>query len=304
MIRNFGFLLSLIVVACTAQEPHRATRDPAAVETQKSSLTIISWNMKHLGRANQNTEAAASLLSGGDLITLQEVNSTESGHTALMRLATQLRKVSPGERICVGLSEIPTEGKERYGYLWKDSRVSYVKANGEILDSCPSSAVTIRLGVKNADRIVREPAYGTFLARAVKKRFVLASVHLLPSGKKPQREVPPLFDTFKEVSEPVIVAGDYNLDSGHSAFDSARGLQFSAAFIGTKTSLKSKKRELSKPYDNFWFKNVNLKASRVINLYDALPKMAQKEIFNSLSDHCPIVGEFDFGAGVRSPSNN
>jgi deoxyribonuclease-1-like protein len=275
---------------------------------EKPTLTIASWNMKHLGRKNQNTELAAGLLRKADLITLQEVNSSESGQEALMRLATQLRRMTPTDRICVGLSELPSGGRERYGYLWKDARVAYVKASGEVMETCPSSALTIRLEKKNASKIIREPAYGTFYSRPTKTKFVLASIHLVPSGKKPQLEVPPLFDSMKSAESPIIVAGDYNLDSGHSAFAPARTAGFRAAFIGTKTSLKSKKRELSKPYDNFWYRGVELRSATVVNLYTSLPKLAQNEIYDSISDHCPIVGEFAMNPvapekRMRAPSN-
>ena len=121
--------------------------------------------------------------------------------------------------------------------------------------------------------------------------------------------MPPLFDSLKDAEWPIIVAGDYNLDSGHSAFDGARAARFQAAFVGAKTSLKSKKRELSKPYDNFWFRGAELKSAKVINLYAALPQIPQGEIYESISDHCPIVGEFTVGptqvrGALRAPTNH
>ena len=263
--------------------------------------------MKHLGRENQNTEAAAGLLDGADLVTFQEVDSAAHGQAALMRLATQLRKRIPSkspDRICIGLSEVPTGGKERYGYLWKDSRVAYVKTNGEVMNSCPQGAVTIRVVSRDADQIVREPAFGTFYAKAAKRKFVLASVHLVPSGKKPQLEVPYVFDSVREEKGPIIVAGDYNLDSSQSSFKAARELGFMPAFVGTKTSLKMKKRELSKAYDNFWYKGFSLRKPEVLNLYVALPQMSQREIYNSISDHSPIRGDFEFTTEVRKPTSD
>ena len=314
------FVLTLVsgaATACSAASPPimnsvagSATTSSQAVQIQNPALTIISWNMKHLGRANQNTEAAAALLDGADLMTFQEVNSAAHGQEALMRLATQLRKRIPNkfpDRICVGLSARkksgPTGGKERYGYLWKDSRVAYVKTNGEVMTSCPQGAVTIRVVSRDADQIVREPAFGTFFAKAAKRKFALASVHLVPSGKKPQLEVPYVFDSVHEEKGPIIVAGDYNLDSSQSSFRAARELGFTPAFVGTKTSLKMKKRQLSKAYDNFWFKGFSLKKAQVLNLYVALPQMSQKEIYNSISDHSPIRGEFEFSTEVRKPTS-
>lgn len=319
-ISIYVFLLFYLVgfSSCTGKERPRE-RAPSSDVSQlnpqpKFAITVMSWNMKHLGRKKQNTAEVAKMVQDADILTLQEVNTKEEGLGALMQLASELRKLVPSERVCVGLSVIPSDGDERYAYIWKDSRIAYVKTNGEVMETCPSSAITIPTVEKNKDLIVREPAIGTFRARAALLNFTLVSIHLRPSGKKPQLEVPPLFEAVKEIRGPVIVAGDYNLDSGHSAFDSARDVGFTAAFYRQKTSLQKKRRELSKPYDNFWFRGVALQNQpMVLNLFEKLPDMEAAEIFNNISDHCPIVGEFslpvlpDHSAtdqlGAGSPAN-
>ncbi len=255
-------------------------------------LKMISWNVKRLGRESFDL-ASTTLLDSADVITFQEVNKSDSGLEALKQIARGMSERLK-EKICMGLSEVPSEARERFAYLWKDLRLAYVKADGTVLESCPSTAITIRLGVRYADKINREPAFGTFFFRPTARQFVLASVHLLPSGKKPQLEVPHLFQTFEAISVPLVVAGDYNLDSTHSAFKAARQLRFEPALRGAKTSLKMKKRELSKPYDNFWYRDLNLTRAGVIDLYKAFPQMEARTIYNNISDHSPIVGEFEF----------
>jgi len=267
----------------------------SAEPSAPAELTVLSWNLKHLGRANEDLQATAVLLQKADIVTFQEVNTSDKGRAALRQLAHFL-EVFWKERICEGLSEIPTGSKERYAYLWRDTRIAYVKTDGTVLEHCPDTAITIRLGVKNAEQIVREPAFGTFQFRPEMKNFILASIHLVPSGKSPQKEVLPLFETFKDVEGPLLVAGDYNLDAGHPIFKVPREeMGFTAALTREqKTSLKMKKALLNKAYDNFFYRKLKLVKASVMNLYEAFPNKTPKEIYDNLSDHCPIVGVFSF----------
>ncbi|MGE3756103.1 MAG: YHYH domain-containing protein [Pseudobdellovibrionaceae bacterium] len=271
----------------------------AAEVVAPGAITIASWNAKHMGRDSLDASTAASLFVSADIVTFQEVNKSDSGQHKLKLIAARLKE-KVGEKICWALSEIPTGSKERYAYIWRNSRIAYVKTDGSVMEDCPETAITIRLGVKNAAKIVREPAFGTFLVKANRAKFVLASVHLVPSGKGPQLEVPPLFDTFRDVNGPVIIAGDFNLDSPHPSFATAKSFGFKPAMVGVKTSLKMKRRELNKPYDNFWFKNFELKNWKVIDLYQAFPQMDARAIYKNISDHSPILGVFEFSQ-VKKP---
>lgn len=298
-ILSFVFIIVAVVAFSTyhteaERKPDTVARitNPLPPTGGNKTLTVASWNVKRLGR-NSFDFTTAKLLDAADVITFQEVNIRDSGQKALLELANGM-SARTGEKICMGLSEIPTEAQERYAYLWKDKRVAYVRADGQILETCPASAVTLRLGVRHADQIAREPAFGTFYFRSVGRPFVLASIHLRPSGKKPQLEVPPLFSTFEAIEIPLIVAGDYNLDSTHSAFQTALAMGFRPAMKGVKTSLKMKKRELNKPYDNFWYRQIVMTRSSVLNLYRIFPQMEARTIYNDISDHSPIVGEFIF----------
>src|SRR4051812_16867654 len=93
------------------------------------TLTVLSWNIKHLGRRNLDQQIVTSLLQTADIITFQEVNKNASGLAALTNLKEKLQE-SLKLKLCMGLSEIPTDSQERYAYLWRDARVSYVKTNG------------------------------------------------------------------------------------------------------------------------------------------------------------------------------
>jgi hypothetical protein len=298
-IPTFLFVFTTLIAFANFHAQAELKPDTVAMVTRPlpptggvKSLTIASWNVKHLGR-NSFDFSTARLLDSADIVTFQEVNAGISGQSALQQLAAGMN-ARTGEKICMGLSEIPTDAQERYAYLWKDKRVAYVKADGQIMGTCPASAITLRLGVRHADEIAREPAFGTFYFRPVAQQFVFASIHLRPSGKKPQLEVPPLFSTFEAIRIPLIIAGDYNLDSTHSAFQDALTMGFQPAMRGVKTSLKMKKRELNKPYDNFWYRQISMTRASVLDLYRIFPEMDARAIYNDISDHSPIVGEFIF----------
>ncbi|MGE0764459.1 MAG: endonuclease/exonuclease/phosphatase family protein [Bdellovibrionales bacterium] len=297
-----SILFLFIAIQCTYKPVN--TTDPDFVPFARNALpategsktmTVMSWNVKHLGRELFNSAQASPLLADADIVTFQEVNASETGLHALTNIARHLSDLTH-ERICIGLSQIPSDDRERYAYIWRNSRVAYVKTDGEIVYDCPNSAITIRLGVRNAAKIVREPALGTFYFKPAAKQFVLASIHLIPTAKKPKNEVEPLFDTFRSVQHPLIVAGDYNLGPSHRVFKGVMGLGFQGALApGMKTSLRRKQRTLSKAYDNFWFRNIQLAGPpRVLNLYDIFTEKNRRDIYDNFSDHCPIIAQFHF----------
>ena len=267
-----------------------------ACQEALADVKIISWNAKHIGRQRQDLKAVVSLLKGADIVAIQEVNTGDSGAKAVAELA-RILGASSGVKYCVGLSEIPTDSKERYAMLWVEGKVSYITTDGNEIATCPVYAVTLRLGAKNAEKIIREPAVGTFKEKDGGK-FTLATIHLVPTAKRPEHEVAPLFDTVATLPGkwPKIVLGDFNLDAGHPSFDAARSLGFRPALSpGVKTSLKTKERAFSKAYDNIWATGVEFRDSGVINPYKSFPDMSAHEIFNLVSDHAPIWAGFKFG---------
>ncbi len=261
------------------------------------ALTILSWNTKHLGRDKYLADEATLLLRDADIVTFQEVATSDKGLAALKRVAELIGKKT-GDFWCMGLSEIPTDSKERYAYLWRNQRISYVKTDGTVIQDCKAhsdgSAFTIRLGVKHASSIVREPAVGTFTEKTSGKKFTLASIHLVPTKKEPWKEVGPLFDTFSGVEGVVVVAGDFNLESSHPSFESAYKMGFKAALGGEeKTSLKLKARSLNRAYDNLFYKGAAMKRSGTINMLEIFSKIDIKKIYQELSDHCPVFLQLD-----------
>lgn len=272
-----------------------ATSDP-------NHLRLMSWNLKHLGRDKFMYDEVISQLGNSDLIAFQEVNTSKSGSDALQKLARGMTFLT-GKHICVGFSNVPSgEEKERYGYLWLNERIAYVTTKGEVVENCNEDPINVPISTVNTDLIRREPAIGTFLFKPLRQKFIYATVHLRPEGEKPQEEVLPLFEIFSAINLPVIVAGDYNLNDTHSSFKAAADRGFGPALHNTKTSLSTppnkshpnKKMGFSKAFDNFWFRNVEVVAVKVSYLYEIFSKLPFATVYNEISDHCPIRGDFSF----------
>ncbi len=255
-----------------------------------AEFNVVSWNAKHLGRKNQDLESSAKLLTQGDLIAIQEVNTSESGKLALGALTALLAK-NTGLKYCHAYSEIPTDGKERYGVIWKEEKIQYVTTKGEVISSCPNYAITLRLGSQGAEKIIREPAVGVFLEKETGKKFHFATIHLVPTSKKPELEVPHLFDTIEALQGKYgrLVVGDFNLGSDHPAFDAARQKGYSPLFTSAvKTSLKAKKRDFNQPYDNMWGKGLTFKNGKVWDVYKEFSQFSTQKVYKEISDHAPI----------------
>lgn len=261
-------------------------------------ISVISWNLKQMGQKHMNIEGVASQMMGADIIALQEMNIGDSGKNVLNNIATRLAKLT-SEKICKGWTDVPTGSRERYAYLWKNKSISYVKTDGGVIENCPDTAIFIPLASVNADKILREPAYGVFYVKDVKRKFVLASVHLLPESKKPAHEVGPLFEIFQDEALPIILAGDFNLEERKPVFKQAMDMNFEPALVGVKTTLKKNKKDFSRGFDNLWYRGVTLQFAKVINLFQAFPDSEAEVINKTISDHSPILGRFSFATAVQ-----
>lgn len=262
-----------------------------------TSISISSWNTKHFGRKSFDYKSAVKLISKHDVIALQEVNKSQSGEDALMKLRVLLEK-STKEKWCSALSDVPTGSRERYAYIWKEKKVAYIK-NGKIINKCKQGNFIVSLADKYQKYIVREPAIAAFQIKSNKEIFRFATVHLVPTKKNPENEVPFLFNSFKNLEEwPLIVSGDFNLSSGHQVFDQIKKNGWVNIFSSNeKTSLKMKTRILNKAYDNLWVFN-NRKSvkceviSGIQNTYTSFPNLTMKHVYYKISDHVPIFMKF------------
>jgi len=280
-----------------------------------ANITVVSWNLKHLGHAKQDRDFIAYLLTAQDLVLLQEVNQKTSGTQAVEDLAEKIEKQT-GKKICYGFSDPPTdEIYERYAMLWVEEKLAYVTTEGEIIDRCPEFSITLPLVDQQLDKIVREPAYAVFLEKESRRKFLAATVHLVPTSKNPRKEIEPTFAALESAlgaiavragKIPSIVGGDFNLDVADKAFDVARTLGYRSVLKeGTLTSLKKTVTNYSKPYDNFFVRGMLYRNPEVAPIYKMYAKYRNipledvteyqiKKIYDTVSDHAPIRAQFKF----------
>ena len=276
---------------------------PAVFGQCLDHVAIGSWNTKHLGRANFSYAAASALLANFDLVALQEINTTPSGVQALQELQQALRDLTK-ENWCSIVSGVPTDARERYAFLWRDRSIALVeRSHLQTVRSCPQAAEEAFLLATYAHKIVREPAGAYFYAKDDQRLIFLASVHLVPTAKKPQLEVPWLWQTLhaevqslaaspKDRSPVWLVAGDFNLASSDPSFKIWQQHQWRPALPGTaKTSLRQKQKALHQAYDNVWWWDQTAACQmsyQVVNPYEVFPRMPAAQIYREISDHAPI----------------
>lgn len=299
------------------------------------AFVLYDWNLKHLGRARFSTKNVASVISDGDLVMIQEVNTGIEGRTKLRELRDAVKAIPGNEnkKICMGISQRPTGGRERYAMLWNEENLVQVDESGNEIKCKENEFVDLELAKEFQDKIVREPAYILLKDKKSKRLFMASTVHALPNGngKSPKEEIPLIFQSVdtqqkalvenakeqlskglhansgttmkaRSPSLPLnisILAGDFNMSVRNAPFNTGRDLGFDSALSsGPKTSLERKRRELSQPYDNVFYrskgKKVELMSSRVVNLYKEFENLEIDTIYNTISDHCPIRAEFQF----------
>ena len=260
-------------------------------------LTVTTWNVRHLGRASFDLRGRR-LLDDADVIAFQEVDIAQNGIEALRQIKLGIEDRTKHD-MCFAVSVLPSGAGEVYGYIWRNDRLAAITRDGRVKWDCAKTADVVRLTRVNADRIVREPALAVMLFKPTVKPFLLASVHLVPTRKHPEVEVPYLFGAFDDVKLPVIVAGDYNLGpndrrGGRPAFTVAREKKFSPALQFVRTSLKAKTRDYSQEYDNLWTRGFNVEGVARIDLFREFAALDVKTIRDTISDHAPVTASFTF----------
>lgn len=331
----FVFLALYAFKNATTSTPSAETHTRKVSSTSSENLTVISWNALNFGddkkkkleeayleRKVDIIKVLAENFSNADIIALQEIN-TQNFESALNLFREKLEEAwGDGETACWGFSQpasFQSREAERFAFFWRDSRINYVTTEGKNI-SCKDPKNNSKVAFINTpiikeliiEEIGRPPSFATFYFKPKNQKFHFVSLHLRPSGKKPQEELVPLFKslsrekndlqnpTLGPTQYPTIISGDFNLSDAHPSFETARIHGFQPTFENEKTSLHMKTRELNKPYDNIWTrpgKDVSLKTidKKVFPLFDLFPKeWEQKFIFYRISDHSPIQATFEF----------
>lgn len=252
---------------------------------QKNSFTVCSWNLKDLGRtkSNEKIEFIAKLIKDYDIILIQEVVARDpAGAQAVGRLGEALKRL--GSNWEYRISDI-TSGEnsyknERYAFLWQPSKVKLLGKPW--------------LEKRFHSEIDREPFMATFLVG--KDSVTLVNFHAITKSKQPEREI----KYFKFLPEEypdlnLIFGGDFNLPQSHTVFNPLKKMGYASVFVGQKTTIKKRcimDDCLSQEFDNFYFPaaRIKLRTSKVIHFYK---EMASLDEANLISDHLPIMAEFE-----------
>jgi len=270
------------------------TSSPAEGEVAGPHVRLVSWNLYNWGRTKDNQEisVAAETLRDFDLVAVQEVVTSPPGAQAIGKLDQALDRT--GFAWDYRLSDPTTgDGTERYAFLWKPSRVRLV---GQAW-----------LEPSLADPVDREPYLARFEHRKTGQRFLVASLHAVPSSKNPAREIALLDQLHRQYeADHILLLGDFNLDEDDRAFDELRRLGYRPVLDDQPTSLGRKRDpgpngHLANEYDNIFVETGPLRAARggVLDFTDRFSSLKEAR---SLSDHLPVFVDVQWTSTAPAPA--
>jgi len=264
------------------EAPPRSSEGPqVAGSFEGDALRLVSWNIANMGGSKSDDEIAVMadvLAPAADVVAIQEVITSEPGADAVIRLTEALRQRGGAWDWTISN---PTSGRgsERYAYLWHTDRV-------RIDGPCFLDDVL-------APQVDREPFLCAFSTGG--EPILVASFHAVPSSRDPARENVLLegLDHRYDAADLVIV-GDFNLPSRHSAFDGLRARGFVSALDDALTTLKTVRtpagEHRANPYDHVFYEADELVVRRAEVLDFAAGYSDLREARN-VSDHLPVLVE-------------
>lgn len=253
-----------------------------------SDVRFASWNIKHFGWNNgKEVEVLASIISGFDLIAIQELMDDDE----LSGLEKHLESLT-GESWTYMASHAIGRGsyREHYGFIWRNSEVSYLDGAVVYLD--------------NRDIFAREPYSARFLDRDTNKSLAVSTVHILygdsVSDRTPEIKALASYwewlqDIYPEDKNRIILAGDFNLAPDHEAWSYLKRYAKPLITKGATTLSKADGKYTSL-YDNIWVSNssdFDIQISGVFKFTQYMDMItgrfwSNEEARKSISDHAPV----------------
>lgn len=260
---------------------------PLLMVLDSYAVSIISWNIRDLGRTkdDQEIESIAAIVGDFDIIAIQEVVAHDpAGAQAVALLADQLNRMGASWDYVIS---IPTDSpssqiSERYAYIWQTNKV------------------TLSYGPTLVDKLSglcdREPYYARFIHNG--KAYDLLNFHARPHDRDPQSEVHAItnFIIDNRFRFNWILLGDFNLTEQDSVWTPLYDQAYRPALSNQKTTLKRECDEgsyLNVPIDNIYFNEVKntVQESAVIDFVQSCDNLIQKR---ALSDHLPVTIHLDY----------
>lgn len=244
-----------------------------------ADIIIGSWNIQNLGWNNdKRVDKVAHVAQHFDIVAIQELMN----EAALERLEAEIEVLS-GESWSGMASHALGRSKyrEHYGFLWRDSAVSY-----------DSGAVVY---IDDRDIFAREPFSAQFRSDRTGQAFALANVHITYGSSIGDRlpEIQALASYWQWLEEvypdtPRLLAGDFNLRPSHGGWEPLRELGAVPAITEGATTLGTSNGVWSNLYDNIWYSDqAPITASGIIQFPELLPG-DHVTVRGSVSDHAPV----------------
>lgn len=244
-----------------------------------AELRVASWNIQNFGWGKKKDyEAVATVVERFDLVAVVELMRPE----ALEDLERRLERRTGEPWSSLASDAIGRSGyKEHYGFIWRESAVSYVDGAVVFIDV--------------DDTFAREPFSARFRNRQNGEVFALAAVHIF-YGKSVQDRLPELralaeyWDWLAEIypDTPRILAGDFNIAPDHTALATLRNKARPVITQGA-TTLSSRDGRYANLYDNLWVEREGLRLSDAgIGRYPEWLGLTHEAARATVSDHAPV----------------
>lgn len=261
---------------------------PARSGAQKSeseTLTLASWNIRHLGRSKtaEDIYEIANILRDFDMVLIQEVVAKDpAGAQAVAKIADELNRMGTQWDYQVSDPTVSPSANisERYAFLWKPSKVRLV--HRAYLDK------------EMQDLFYREPFIAEFKIKGEESSFYVVNYHSRKYSDKPEEEIIHFIDYPERLnSDRILIAGDFNLTETHEVWKPLYRIGFKNALDEQRTTLKIKCKEgdyLNHPIDNVYFTPGIEKVEA--NSIDFVVSCDNLSRARKISDHLPIFMQF------------
>ncbi|MBD0778470.1 endonuclease/exonuclease/phosphatase family protein [Maribacter sp. ANRC-HE7] len=253
------------------------------VFSQNREIQLVSWNIQDFGKTKNaaELEQMAEMVRDADILIIQEVVSGYGGAQAVARLNDVLnRKGSKWDYVISNPTNSPKYVTERYAYIWKTKHIK-IKNRGYLINALDTL-------------IDREPFLLDVFVDG--KKLTLVNFHSRPYNKNPEGEINALTGyVMANITSPMVLAGDFNMEESQSLFDGFKAQGFKAAITNQKTTLKKVcdgTNYLNHAIDNiFYSKEIRKTKSGVIDFVRFCDGL---EAARKLSDHLPVYIRFGF----------
>ena len=245
-------------------------------------ISLISWNIRDFGKTKNSEELdrIAELARDADILAIQEVVAGYGGAQAVAKLADMLnRKGAKWDYVISDPTNSTKYVTERYAFIWKTKNIK-IKNRGELITDLDSL-------------VDREPFYLDFYIKG--QQLTVLNFHSRPHDKNPESEILAITNFLRtsRTGQPIILAGDFNVDQKDPVFEGIKGLGYNAAITSHRTTLKracNGTDYLNYAIDNIFYSNNITKMEG--NAIDFVGVCDNLERARTLSDHLPVFFEF------------